>query len=144
MNWGNKLVIVFIAFGAVMSYMVSRCMQTPVNVVSKEYYKDEIAYQEVIDGKNNANALSRNVMVTQDDHFITLTFPEEMQHKTIKGKIWFYCPAASDKDRKMILETNAGAQMIGRGQFEPGRYLVKIGWQEGSEAYYSEQSITIE
>src|SRR3954469_7977148 len=120
MNWGNKLVIVFLAFGGLMIYMVSRCIQTPVNLVSKEYYKDEIAYQEVIDGKNHANALSRNVMVTHDDHFITLIFPEEMQKKTIKGKIWFYCAAAADKDKKLILETNAtGLQQISREQFEP-------------------------
>ncbi len=36
-----------------MSYMIYRCMNVPVNLVSKAYYKDEIAYQEVIDAKKN-------------------------------------------------------------------------------------------
>ena len=42
----------------------NRCMQTPVDLVSEHYYKDELAYQQVIDGTRKANALSGKVGLT--------------------------------------------------------------------------------
>jgi hypothetical protein len=57
MNWGNKLVVVFIAFALFMGYMVYRALSTKYDLVSKDYYKDELRYQERIDGVKNAVAL---------------------------------------------------------------------------------------
>ena len=143
MSWGNKLVIVFLAFGALMFYMVSRCIQTPVNLVSKEYYKDELAYQEVIDGQINANLLSSKVQVTQDDDFITLQLPAE-QRQAITDKLWFYCPSASARDKKIQLQTDEnGQQKIPRELFLAGNYTVKISWDNGKENFYTEQFLSI-
>ncbi|OYZ47929.1 MAG: hypothetical protein B7Y19_07425, partial [Sphingobacteriales bacterium 24-40-4] len=57
MNWGNKLVVVFVAFALFMGYMVYRALSTKYDLVSKDYYKDELRYQERIDGVKNAVAL---------------------------------------------------------------------------------------
>ena len=143
MSWGNKLVIVFLAFGSLMTYMVSRCIQTPVNLVSKEYYNDELAYQQVIDGQVNANLLSSNVAVREDENFVTLTFPDE-QRKVLTGKLWFYCASASGKDKKIALHTDEnGIQKIPREVFSAGNYTVKISWEDNGDKFYSEQFLSI-
>ena len=145
MNWGNKLVIVFLAFGTLMIYMVTRCIQTPVNLVTKEYYKDELAYQEVIDGTNKANKLSSQVSISQYAEYITLQLPQEMNNKSLTGNVWFYCPASSKKDKRFILKVdNQGLQRISKDAFMPGRYTVKFRWENGEDAYYSEQSLNIQ
>ena len=53
MNWGHKLMIVFIAFAAMMSYLAYRAFKTEFELVDKDYYKNELKYQEVIDGTNS-------------------------------------------------------------------------------------------
>lgn len=144
MNWGNKLILVFIVFGAMMSYMVYRCMKVPVNLVSKEYYREEIAYQEVIDSRKNTNMLSTTVQLTENKETIGLTLPPEMKHKKPEGNILLYYPANARYDKQFPLQTDSAAfQSLSKEALMPGNYVVKITWQAGGTNYYSEQPITI-
>lgn len=144
MNWGNKLILIFVAFGAMMSYLVYRCMKVPVNLVSKEYYREEIAFQEVIDSRKNTNALSGGVQLTEQASTVNLTLPVEMKHKRTEGKIQFYCPANAGYDRQFDLQTDSAAfQALSKEALMPGNYVVKISWQAEGTNYYSEHPITI-
>lgn len=144
MNWGNKLLVVFVIFGGLISYMVYRCMQTPVNLVNKEYYRDELAYQQVIDGSRKANALSGKVHLRQTGRDILLQLPEEMKHTVIKGSILFYCPSDAGKDRRLSLQVDSGAsQAISCCLFLPGQYMVKIQWESEGVQYFTESPFTI-
>src|SRR5450631_3959627 len=106
MNWGNRLLFVFIAFSGMISYMVFRCMETPVNLVNKEYYRDELAYQDLIDGAKKANGLSGKVTVRQEAATISLQLPPEMKNLELKGTVFFYCPSDMSRDRHLNLETD--------------------------------------
>ncbi len=144
MNWGNKLILIFIAFGAMMSYLVYRCMKVPVNLVSKEYYREEIAYQEVIDSRKNTGMLSTALQLTEDKETIGLTLPAEMKHKKTAGKILLYYPANAKYDRQFSLQTDTAAfQSLSKETLIPGNYIVKISWQSDGTHYYSEQPFTI-
>jgi hypothetical protein len=144
MNWGNKLLVVFAAFGCFILYMVYRCTQTQVDLVSNEYYKDELAYQNVIDGRNNADMLSSKVSVTQDDSHVAIQFPEQMRGENISGSIYFYAPANAKNDLQVALKTNGGlVQQVSKQTLRPGKYTVKISWQEGDKKFYSEQPLTV-
>ena len=81
-NWGTKLTIVFIIFAGSMSYMVYQCIKTPVDLVSAEYYKEEIAYQQVIDGNTNANSLTTKVELQQSGNSIIVHLPEQLKNQT--------------------------------------------------------------
>jgi hypothetical protein len=145
MNWGNKLLLVFAVFGGMISYMVYRCMQTPVNLVNKEYYKDELVYQQVIDGARKANALSGKVKLQQEAAAISLQFPVEMKSGEVRGTVLFYCPSDKAKDRQLPLILDAGArQEIGTSYFLPGHYNVKIRWENKGVAYFTEEPFTIQ
>jgi len=145
MNWGNKLFLVFVVFAGMITYMVSQCIQTPVDLVDKEYYRDELAYQQVVDGARRANALSSNVQMRQDEDSICLQWPEEMKHTVLKGSILFYCVSDAAKDRRLPLKVDiTGRQAINARTFLPGRYIVKIQWNEGKDEYFTEQPVTIQ
>ena len=144
MSWGNKLLLVFISFAGLMSYMTYRCMQTPVDLVTKEYYRDELAYQQVIDGTKKANALSGKVTLHHQSGQIIVQFPQEMKDSPIKGAILFYCPADATRDRRLSLELDAdGKQSIDAKAFHSGRYVVKIEWESHQTTYYSELNFII-
>jgi hypothetical protein len=146
MNWGNKLIVVFIVFGGMISYMVYRCMQTPVNLVSEQYYKDELAYQTVIDGTRQANALSGKLVLAQEvGKSVRLELPADMRGRAVEGAIFFYCPSDVRRDRRIPLKVDAkGEQVIGNGMVPGGHYTVKVSWQVAGVNYFMEQPFVMQ
>lgn len=139
MNWGNKLLITFIVFGGFMSFLVYKSVTTKFDLVSKEYYKEELAYQQVIDGTKKANALAGKVSITNNEKFILLQLPKELNGQNVSGKIWFYCAADAAKDRKIDLKPDAdGKQLLKKNMFFPVNYTIKIDWTSNGEHYYNE------
>ncbi|HLI94408.1 MAG TPA: FixH family protein [Puia sp.] len=142
MNWGNKIILVFVLFAGMISYMVYRCIKLPVDLVSDEYYKDELAYQQVIDGTKRANALSGRVELAHAGSGFILTMPAEMRHRPVLGNIFFYCPADASRDRTIPLLPDAmGAQWIPANAIPKGRYRLKISWETQGVSYYAEQNL---
>jgi len=145
LNWGNLLILVFLAFGGMISYMVYRCMQTPVDLVANEYYKDELSYQQVIDARQRAEKLSGSVDLRQVGAGLTLYMPKEMEHQELTGSIQLYCPSDAGKDRRFVLHVDdTGRQNIGMEQVKPGRYTVRVQWEGRGEQYYVEEPLTIQ
>ncbi len=143
MNWGNRLILVFLVFGAGMGYLVYRSMNTNYELVESDYYKQELRYQNVIDEHNSANALSAQVTIEKKDGEIAVQFPEEMKNKTLTGELYFYCAYDSKKDKRLTLQADSnGLQTIPGGTILPGSYTVKIKWNNGEKAYYAEQTLT--
>jgi hypothetical protein len=82
LNWGHKITLAFSAFVLLMFTLVYKSMKTDFQLVTKEYYKDELAYQQVIDGTNRANKLKGNVQVAQTKDGLSIQLPAEMKGKT--------------------------------------------------------------
>ena len=144
LNWGHKLTIFICAFAGMIILLVYKCTQTNFDLVTKEYYKDELVYQQVIDGTKLANSLSSKTTVALDESNINIQFPQEMKGQTLSGTAWFYCPADARRDKKIALSVNAEAlQQLSRQQFLPGRYTVKLSWSADGKQYYSESSIEL-
>lgn len=139
MNWGNKLLVTFIVFGTAMSFLVYKSINTKSDLVSKEYYKDELAYQQVIDGTKNANALANKINITHNEKFITIQLPGELKGQPATGNILFYCAADASNDRKFDLKPDAdGKQLLGKNMLAAVNYKVKIDWTVNGEHFYTE------
>jgi hypothetical protein len=143
-NWGHKLTLAFSAFVVFIFVMVYKAVNSDFQLVTKEYYKDELAYQEVIDGTNKANQLSAAVRIQQVGDQLIIQLPEEMKQQTVTGSIWLYCPSQDKNDRRLALTVNeAGKQTISTKEIAAANYLAKIRWRANNETYYTEQRITI-
>jgi hypothetical protein len=144
MSWGNKLLITFIIFGSGMIYLVYRCMNTEFELVEKDYYKNELAYQQVIDASERTGKLSSVVKITQTAEELRLEMPDEMKGKHLTGEVWFYCAYDSRKDKKMSLELDgSGIQRIPSSILSAGRYQTKISWNDNGDRYYQELYIDV-
>jgi nitrogen fixation protein FixH len=144
MNWGNKLIVVFIIFGGMISYMVYRCMKTPVDLVSANYYKEELAYQEVIDGTKAAGTLSSRPSLVCVADGVELQMPAEMKGQRVEGTVVFYCPSDQKRDRRVELRPDGeGRQLIEGRLVLSGNYKVKVSWRSSGKGYYSEQALDI-
>ena len=144
LNWGHKITLAFSAFVLFMFVMVYKSMKTDFQLVTKEYYKDELAYQQVIDGTNRANKLSSSVEVTQANSELIIQLPTEMKGKAISGNIWLYCASDDKKDRRLELAVNEnGRQVISSKNMLPANYLLKVTWKADELNYYNEQHIEL-
>jgi hypothetical protein len=144
MNWGNKLLLGFLVFAAGIFYLVYRSMHVNYELVSKEYYKDEIRYQDIIDASKRANTLGKKIEISQNADVIAVQLPDEMKSEKVIGTMLFYCAADEKRDRRIPMELDeCGAQQITKARFLPGNYVVKFDWTSKNARYYAEQPLTI-
>jgi len=143
MNWGNKLILVFILFAVLMSVLVYKSVNTRYDLVSKDYYKDELRYQDKIDGMANAAKVS-DVTVSQDSNNVIVDFPKELNGYKTEGEAWFYCATDDVKDKKIALQVDAnGRQTFPKNQLSKTNYLLKLSWKIGNSNYFAEKSVII-
>jgi len=143
MNWGNKLILVFILFAVLMSVLVYKSVNTRYDLVSKDYYKDELRYQDKIDGMANAANVS-DVTVSQDSNNVIVDFPKELNGYKTEGEAWFYCATDDVKDKKIALQVDAnGRQTFPKNQLSKTNYLLKLSWKIGNSNYFAEKSVII-
>lgn len=144
MNWGNRLLVTFIVFGAGMCYLVYRSMHTTYELVEKNYYKTELSYQQTIDATRHAGELKSPIRVQQTPDGILLQMPAELQDKKIEGEIWFYCAYDAARDKRFTLAMKDGSgQLFHNAAILPGTYIVKINWTSAGKAYYTENNLTV-
>jgi hypothetical protein len=144
MNWGKSLLLVFALFAAFMAYLVYRASGTHFDLVSKEYYRDELNYQDKIDGMRRAAAISSALVTVNAAKQLSIQFPVELSGQTIDGEVWLYCKtnAALDLHLPLVADT-ALFRQVGLTAQPLGKYLVKLHWKAAQLSYDMEQEIIL-
>jgi hypothetical protein len=144
MNWGFKITAVFVSFTLLIGFLVYKSVHTKIDLVSTDYYKEELRFQKQIDGTHNANLLSA-VKVEQTDSSIAIQFPNELRGTNLEGEAWFYCKTNADFDKKFPIKVNEnGLMVIAKKPFLKNNYSLKLKWVANNKDYYSEQSVNIQ
>jgi len=145
MNWGKKIVIVYLSFVGFMGFLVWQCLlQDDIHLVSQDYYQKEIAYQNDIDQMNNTNKLTKQLKFDYiyKNQLVKLVFPKESIGSS--GKINFYRPADARKDFAVKLEiANTESQSIPVANLDRGLWVIKVSWNKDSKGYYKEEKMTL-
>ncbi len=141
MNWGKKILIVYIAFVGGIVFMVFTSATQNTDLVTTDYYAKELKYQEKIDEIKRTAALSAPVAYTIGESGLTISFPKDFSGKQLVGEVVLYCPADEKKDvRKDFTVLDEPVQVaIPTGR--KGAYELHISWKDGSVRYYVEQKI---
>lgn len=143
-SWGNKLLIVLIVFVGGMSFLVLQCLHTDYELVSSDYYKQELEYQQVIDASRLANALGSDTRVQYAQGLVQIQLPDEMKDQAVSGTAYFYCPTAAGNDRRIKLNPDKnGRQVIDGHDLKAASYIVKLSWSAGDKQYYSEKNLIV-
>ncbi len=142
MSWGNKLVVVFVAFAGLMGTLVFKAVNTKFELVSKDYYKDELRYQEKLDGAANA-AVAGKINLTQDASTITLQLPPSLTTIIADADAWFYCKTNAAKDQRFKIRIENGAYIFDKAKFLKDNYELKLQLSAGEKQYYYSEFITV-
>lgn len=143
MNWGHKIIIVFILFAAGILTLVTKSMRSKIDLVTQDYYGEELKYQQVIDGRQQALSLSSPVKISQSDETVTLAFPEEMQDIPLTGNILFYRASNSAQDVSIPLQDQKGLLIVDKNRLQKGSYRVQLTWQANGKKYFQENAMMV-
>lgn len=140
-NWGLRIIILYSGFVLLMLTLVYKCTQQKFDLVSKDYYAQELAYQKVIDGSHNMTMLNEQVTIKQQPGGIYIQLPDS-QVGLENGKIFFYRPSDASKDRKIDFSTINTA--VSYKDLVKGVYKIKLTWDLNDKHFFEEQSIYIQ
>jgi hypothetical protein len=143
MNWGYKILLVYILFVIGIMWMVFTSSSQKVDLVAPDYYAKELKYQEIIDAAKRAGALSSPVTCNIVNQEIKIIFPKEFAGKKISGEVNLYCPSNENKDILRPFDIRDTLLTIPIPSANKGLHEVQIHWQSDEIKYYFEKKIFI-
>jgi len=144
-NWGTGIVLAFIGFiGFILFFVVKMSMDDRANhdLVTEEYYKEELKYQEEIDAESNANNLSTRLEMRKTPEGLLVQFPKSMELEKIKGTVSLYRPSNKHLDFDLPISLSNAHLLIPDKRLLDGRWDIKIAWEYLDKPYLFKKSIT--
>lgn len=143
MNWGTKILIIYIVFVMGIVFMVFKSSVQNTDLVTTDYYAKELRYQEKIDEAGRTAALSAPIEYSIKDNALTIVFPKDFAGKQIAGEAVLYCPSDEKKDLKKNFSVKDEPLQMEIPSGSTGLYELHISWQDGGVTYYFEKKIVI-
>ena len=142
-NWGTGIVIAFIGFISFIMYFVIN-MNTDKkldhDLVTEDYYKQELKYQNDIDKEKNAKTLSANLKWQKTENGMLISFPENLEPSNISGKVFLYRPSNKQLDFETTISLSNHNLLIPDKRLLDGRWNIKIDWSyKGNNYLYKEE-----
>jgi hypothetical protein len=124
--------------------MVVVSSKSKSELVAKEYYANELKYQDRINAIDNEMKLAKSIDYFIHEHDIVISYPVKDMAHDFSGEIIFFRPSDASKDLKikMIIDKN-GTQSISKNILTKGVYKLCISWFNNNTNYYKEQVINI-
>ena len=142
MNWGKWIVVAFVLFAVFIAALVTVCMRQDVSLVSKDYYIQELAYQDQIERITNSNNLDSKprFLIAHDTLQLELNSAIQLD----RGELTLFCPSNEKMDRNFVVMPDiASPQKFSLSGLQRGMYRVKLTWHMDGKEFYQEQVINI-
>lgn len=139
---GNILLIGFGGMLVMMSVLVYLAMKQDVSMVSKNYYEQEMVYQQKLDAIHNTGRYETGFSIITKGEVLLVQVPPDLSQELTEGSIYFYCPSNDKMDYRETLPANDnGAYSFSRALLKGHGYLIKITLKAGGKDYYKELKI---
>ena len=142
-TWGTGIFLAMLAFMIFILSFVYKSIamdEYQHELVSEDYYKDELHYQEEIDKLNNSNSLSQNIKLTNSKEGILVSFPKDIEQASIVGSIYFQRLSNEKLDFTEEIKLTDHHQLIQNEKLVSGKWIVKIDWETKQEKYLFKDS----
>ncbi len=142
-NWGTKIALSFVLFGIFILYMVVQAFREDFDLVTENYYQEELQYQTRIQEKANLLQSGDEIVIETNEKDVLFKFPETFSEA--EGTIYFYHPSKKLFDKTFQVALNEqNRQIIDREELVKGRYKVKVSWRVGGLSYFQEKELYLQ
>ena len=143
MNWGNRILFLYLAFVALIITLVVISISQKVDLVAPDYYAKELKFESEIVKMKNEAALGEKPKVALINNQLSISFPTAFSGKNITGSVLVYKPSDANADFTQAIETNQNNVVIATQGFSAGMRKVKIDWKVDSLYYLTESVVVI-
>jgi hypothetical protein len=141
--WPLGIVAAFVVFiGGMATAVVIACTHSD-SLVTRDYYEQELKFQNQIDGAVRARQAGASVRQAADGKVI-IQLPVRQLAQQLAGQVELYRPSASELDQKLSLQPDArGVQTVDVSQMATGAWVIRVKWSAGGQGYFLQQKIKI-
>lgn len=119
-------------------------MNETIDLVSPDYYAQELVYQDKKESEERNNNLTSPAMIYCNEEGIRIEFPKDFEFKNITGTINVFRPSDKSKDFTVNISSDSNhTQVIPVNNLEKGMWRVKLSYNYNNESYYSEKQIVV-
>ena len=137
-TWGHGIALAlacFIGFILYLIFIFPIGKQTS-DLVSDNYYQDELEYQKVIDAKKNADQLAQKPFFAQLPYGIRIAFPKETIDAGQQVHYELYSINDKEKDKKQNVNLdNNNSFLVPKEMLSTGSYILKVRWKKSDIDY---------
>jgi len=143
-NWGTALALVLGVFIITMGFTLYRASQHRWDLVTHDYYEQELAYQQVIDGRTQAAKLAKRATISLQDGRVRLQLPEALAGKEAWVQIQWYCVQDERKDFTETLQDWSVSPLYWpQERMGSGRWQAKVQLRVEGTHYYFDPQISL-
>lgn len=142
--WPLGIILAFALFiPATLALVVVACLNRN-ELVTQDYYEQEIRYQEHMERAGRARLLPASVVFDASRQSIQIALPSEHVQQGLTGSIQLYRPSNAALDRELPLAADArGGQIIDARSLHPGLWKIRVSWMANGQSYVIEQKMIL-
>ena len=143
-NWGTGIVIAFGLFMTFILYFVFKVQSNSKydnELVTEDYYQQELKVQGNIERATNANALEHQLTMEKVSEGIEVAFPKDFDYKKITGKVSLYRPSNQKLDSEMPISLSSSHLLIPKSNLVGGLWDITVEWEYNGVSYRNKQSV---
>lgn len=143
LHWGHGLAIAlgcFILFILFLIFIFPMGKQN-AEMISNNYYEEELQYQDIIDAKKNAAQLEQQPVYKATSEGMMISFPETIKVDNDKVNFVLFRTEDSNLDVKKEVGLQHNVFLIPKKVLSPGSYTLKLKWTENKKSYQIDYDI---
>jgi len=144
-SWPAGIIIAitsFVIFILSFVYKVTFLPEYDHHLVSEDYYKDELNYQQEIDKQNKGIELKENITLVKTSKGLSINFPSEFDPTKITGTISFQRLSNGKIDFEFPIQLETSNFIVKDENLVAGRWDVKIVWFVNDTEYLYKEKIS--
>ena len=144
--WPLAIIAAFVIFIAGTLGLVALACSQKTELVSPDYYEQELKFQARLERLRNAARLGPDAGVKYDPtkHLIVISLPSGQVGQLSKGRIQLYRPSAAGLDRQLELKPGPdGVQRLDIAGLRRGVWKLRVLWTAGTEDYLIDQDLLL-
>ncbi len=143
LHWGHGLAI---ALGCFILFILFLIFIFPIgkqnaDMISNNYYEEELQYQDIIDAKENAAKLEKQPIYKATSEGMLISFPETIKVDENLVNFVLFRTDDSNLDVRKEVGLQHNVFLIPKKVISAGSYTLKLKWKENKKPYQVDYDI---
>ncbi len=142
MNFGKWIFVSFVLFTAFIATLVTVCVRQDINLVSANYYQEELVHEQKMNQIQNANNLKSKPLISVEGSVVSVSFDDF--NKIEKGELKILRPSDARLDRHFKLSASqTQVRQFTLENSSKGLYRASMQWRMDGKDFYYEKLIVL-